>query len=318
MELHDRARARACDGASEHRRDRWAGTQSVEDLGRRQTPLVHLRRVAPEGPLLFAKLEWYGATGSVYDRTYPRLFDEAESRGALTRDVEVLEAGMGIAGLACATVSARRGYRCTIVVPSRAKAITRAMQETGASVELTPGADGDAVRAVQRVGAIRAAAPARYWVPDHFANPCAVDACADSMAPEIWSQTDGAIGAIVAGVGCGAVLTGLGRYLHARDPRIRFYAVEPEECPLLSRGRSGPHAVAGLAPGFIPENLDLSVLAGVIVVNMEEGLTVSRRLAREEGLLSGLAAGTVIAAALKLGQRHRDLTTIVTVLEHGQ
>jgi cysteine synthase len=318
MERHDQALARACDGPSEHPRDRWPGTQSVEDLGRRQTPLVHLRRVAAEGPPLLAKLEWYGATGSVYDRTYPRLFDEAESRGALTGDVEVLEAGMGIAGLACATVSARRGYHCTVVVPSRARAMSRAMQATGASVELTPGADGDAVRTVQRVDAIRAAAPARYWVPDHFANPCAVDACADSIAPEIWGQTGGTIGAVVAGVGCGAILTGLGRYLHARDPRIRVYAVEPEECPLLSRGRCGPHVVAGLAPGFIPENLDLSALAGVIVVGMEEGVAVCRRLAREEGLLGGLAAGFVIAAALKLAQRHGELATIVAVLEHGQ
>jgi cysteine synthase len=295
-----------------------AGTQTVEDLGRCQTPLLHLRRLAPEGPAVFAKLEWYGATGSVYDRTYPHLFDEAETRGALAGDVEVLEAGMGIAGLACATVAARRGYRCTIVVPSRARAIGRAMQEAGARVVLTPGADGDVARAVRRVSEIRAAAPGRYWVPDHFANPRAVDVFADSTGPELWSQTDGIIGAVVAGVGCGAVLTGVGRYLHARDPRIRLYAVEPEECPMLSRGRCGPHAVSGLAPGFIPENLDLSLLSGVIVVSMAEGLAVSRRLAREEGLLGGLATGTVIAAALKLARQHRELAPIVTVLEHGQ
>lgn len=312
------ALVRGYDDAWERGRDPWPGTHTVEDLGRHRTPLVHLRRVAPEGPSLLAKLEWYGATGSIYDRTYPRLFDDAEHRGTLTTGVEVLEAGMGITGLACATVSARRGYRCTIVLPARARAIGRAVHETGARVELTPGGDGDAAGAVHRLGAIRAAAPARYWVPDHFANPCAVDACADSLAPEIWSQTGGAIGAVVAGVGCGAVLTGLGRYLHGHDPRIRLFAVEPDACPVLSRGRGGGHAVAGLAPGFIPDNLDLSVLAGVIVVTMDEGLEACRRLAREEGLIAGLAAGTVVAAALKLGQRHGELASIVAVLEHGQ
>src|SRR6266542_2780778 len=259
-----------------------------------RTPLVRLNRVtANVKPALYVKVEWYGATGSLKDRIYLYMFERAEARGDLTPGMSVLECSTGNAGIACSWVAAVKGYPCTIVMP-----------EGMSDVDLS----------LQKLQEIRAGDPTRYWVPGQFDNTDNVEAHVLTTGPEIHEQMGGRIGAFVDSQGSGGLLTGVGRYLRGHDPDVKLYAVEPAECALLSKRAWGHHGIEGIGDGFVPGNLDVSQLTGVITTTTEESVTTARGLAKEEGIFCGISSGCNVAAALKLARRHPELPSIVTII----
>ena len=284
-----------------------------EAIGR--TPLVKLGRVtAHVVPPIYLKLEWYGPSGSLKDRIYLHMFERAEARGDLKPGMRVLECSTGNAGIACAFIAAVKGYPCTIVMPEgMSDERKKIMRAYGAMLVFTPGGESDVDLSLKRLDEIRGGDPTGYWVPGQFSNADNVETHHRTTGPEIWEQCGGIIGAFVAAQGSGGTLTGVGRYLRERDDRVRLYAVEPEECALLARRAWGPHGIEGIGDGFIPDNLDVSLLSGVITTTTAESLALARRLAAEEGIFCGISTGCNVAAALKLARRHPELSAIVTM-----
>ena len=284
-----------------------------EAIGR--TPLVKLGRVtAHVVPPIYLKLEWYGPSGSLKDRIYLHMFERAEARGDLKPGMRVLECSTGNAGIACAFIAAVKGYPCTIVMPEgMSDERKKIMRVYGAMLVFTPGGESDVDLSLKRLDEIRGGDPTGYWVPGQFSNADNVETHHRTTGPEIWEQCGGIIGAFVAAQGSGGTLTGVGRYLRERDDRVRLYAVEPEECALLARRAWGPHGIEGIGDGFIPDNLDVSLLSGVITTTTAESLALARRLAAEEGIFCGISTGCNVAAALKLARRHPELSAIVTM-----
>ena len=275
------------------------------------TPLVRLSRVAPDIELL-AKIEWYGPTGSVKDRIYRRMLDEAEARGDLRPGMTIIECSTGNAGIACSATAAIKGYDCVIVMPEGMSPERKRMIEAyGARIVLTPGAGTDIDLAIARMREIVAEDPGRYFFPGEFENPD--NPAAQAMSgEEIWEQTGGRVGAVVASQGTGGWITGVARALKAHDAAVRAYAVEPAECPLISEQRWGTHGVPGIGDGIIPRNLDLSLVDGIVTVPTEDALAMARRMAREEGLLCGPSSGINVVASLKVAEKHPELRRIVT------
>ena len=291
----------------------------LEAIG--HTPLVRLNRVTDGlGVELYGKVEWYGPSGSLKDRAYRRMFEAAERRGDLRKGMTVLECSTGNAGAACAFLSALKGYACVIVMPEGMSAERQKLiRAYGAELVLTPGGESDVDLALRRLEEIRQAAPARYWVASQFENPDNIQAHYESTGPEIWEQLEGRIDAFVASQGTGGTLTGVGRYLREQNPKVALFAVEPAECPLLSKRTWGAHGIEGIGDGLVPRNLDLSLLNGIITTTTEESLALARRLAREEALFCGISSGCNVAAALKLARRHPELRRIaVTINDTGQ
>jgi cysteine synthase A len=285
----------------------------AEAVGR--TPLVKLNRIAPAGPPLYVKVEWYGPSGSLKDRIYLHMFEQAEARGDLRPGIRVLECSTGNAGIACAFVAAVKGYPCTVVMPEgMSEERKKIMRAYGAELVFTPGGESDVDLSLEALERIRARDPSGYWVPGQFGNADNIDAHFRTTGPEIWEQTGGIVGAFVAAQGSGGTLSGVGRALRARDGRVKLYAVEPAECALLARRAWGPHGIEGIGDGFIPDNLDVSLLTGVITTTTEESVAMARRLAREEGLFCGISTGCNVAAAVKLARRHPGLPSIVTMV----
>jgi cysteine synthase A len=284
----------------------------LDAIGR--TPLVRLSRVTPDGLELLVKIEWYGPTGSVKDRIYRHMLDAAERSGRLRPGMGVIEATTGNAGIACAAVSAIKGYPCTIVLPAgmseeRRKLITA----YGAELVLTPGGGTDIDLAIDEVRRRIAAEPGRWFWPAEFENPDNV-AAQHASGEEIWEQAGGRVDAVVAAQGTGGWITGVARALKGHDPRIRAYAVEPAECALLTDRSWGTHGIPGIGDGIVPRNLDLSSIDGVVTVSTEEALRMTRRLGQQEGILGGPSSGCNVVAALKLFARHPHLRRMVTVV----
>jgi cysteine synthase len=280
-----------------------------------RTPLTRLNRVtAGVTPTVYLKLEWFGPSGSLKDRIYLHMFERAEARGNLKPGMRVLECSTGNAGIACAFVSAVKGYPCTIVMPEgMSDERKKIMRAYGARLVFTSGGESDVDLSLEKLEQIRAEDPARYWVPGQFSNADNVEAHYQTTGPEIWEQCDGRVGAFVASQGSGGTLTGVGRYLREHDQRVRLYAVEPDECALLARREWGPHGIEGIGDGFIPENLDVTILSGVVTTTTEESIEMARRLATDEGIFCGISTGCNVAAALKVARRHPELSSIVTM-----
>jgi cysteine synthase len=284
----------------------------LDAIGR--TPLVRLQRVHPDGVEILAKVEWFSPTGSVKDRIYPFMFAAAEARGDLRPGMTVIECTTGNAGIACAATAAIKGYACTIVMPEgMSDERKRMIQAYGAELVLTPGAGTDIDLALARMTEIRAADPERYFFPAEFENPDNPAAQVVS-GEEIWEQADGRIDAVVGAQGTGGWITGTARALKAHDPSILAFAVEPAECPLISKESWGTHGVPGIGDGIIPPNLDLELMDGIVTASTAEALATAGRLAREEGMLCGPSSGINVAAAAKVAAAHPGCTRIVTVI----
>jgi cysteine synthase A len=300
-------------------RNRKQGKSIVEAIG--MTPLVRLNRI-PQGKKvdILVKLEAFSPSGSLKDRIYYHMANRAEKRGDLRPGMTILECSTGNAGIACAFVAAIKGYPCVIVMPEgMSEERKKIMRAYGAEIIFTPGGESDVDLSLKKLDEIRQQDPDKYWVPGQFDNPDNVEAHYKTTGPEIWEQTGGQLNAYVATQGSGGSLTGIGRFLRRKSLKVRIYAAEPAECPLLSRRQWGTHSIEGIGDGFVPRNLDLSILSGVITVSSDEALEMGQRLAREEGIFCGFSSGANVVAALKLAQRHPEMKRIVTMInDSGQ
>jgi len=267
------------------------------------TPMVLLDRLS-EGLAgqVSVKLEYFNPGGSVKDRIGVAMIDAAEAEGQIQPGkAVVVEPTSGNTGIALAMVCAARGYELILTLPegmSRERA--KLLRAYGAEVRETPSLGGmnEAVALAEEIRDQR-----KGFMPMQFSNPANPEVHRRTTAEEIWSDTDGEIGAFVAGVGTGGTITGVGRMLKERAPEALVVAVEPASSPVLSGGKPGPHKIQGIGAGFVPENLDREVVDEVLAVGDEEALEMARRLAIEEGVLAGISAGANVWAALEVAAR---------------
>jgi cysteine synthase A len=280
------------------------------------TPMVRLNRVAADvKPRVYVKLEYFSPSGSLKDRIYLNMIEKAERRGDLKPGMTILECSTGNAGIACSFVAAVKGYPCVIVMPEGMSEERKKMDMAyGTEMVYTPGGESDVDLALQRLEEIRRQDPEKYWVPSQFDNPDNIQAHYKTTGPEVWEQTRGKIDAYVATQGTGGQLTGIGRYLREQSKRVKLYAGEPAECPLLSRREWGEHKIEGIGDGFVPRDLELSLLTGVVTVTSDEAIEMARRLAKEEGIFCGISSGANVAAAIKVASRHPKMRRIVTMI----
>ena len=295
-------------------RPRWVVDSALDLVG--HTPLVRLHRLSPKsGGLVHAKLESLSPGGSVKDRAALRMVEAAEKSGALRPGATIVEATSGNTGISLAMIAAVRGYRCVVVMPEDMSMERRhILRAFGAEIVLTPVGEG-------MTGAVRRAAEivrttSGAWTSRQFENPANPDAHATGTALEILEQTSGEVAAFVAGVGTGGTLTGCGRVLRERlGKTVRIVAVEPAKSAVLSGKPAGPHGIQGLGAGFVPDILDRSLIDEIVAVSDVAAERMSRRLAREEGLLVGPSAGANVHAALEVARKVKGI--VVTILCDG-
>jgi cysteine synthase A len=293
-----------------------------------RTPLVQLRRiVGPDHALVLAKVEGRNPAYSVKCRIGASMVWDAEAHGNLAPGKEILEPTSGNTGIALAFVGASRGYRVTLVMPETMSIERRkVLKAFGANLVLTEGPAG-MKGAIQKAEDMLAAEPDRYFMPNQFKNPANPAIHERTTGPEIWEDTEGAIDVLVAGVGTGGTITGVSRYIKkSRGKPILSVAVEPANSPVISQElagqdlQPGPHTIQGIGAGFIPDVLDLSLIDRVESVTNEEAMDVSRRLAREEGLLSGISCGAAAAVAVRLARQpeFKGKTIVVILPDAGE
>ena len=271
-----------------------------------RTPLVRLNQLPKRSGCLaevVAKLESFNPTASVKDRIAGSMVQAAEEAGTISPERTVLvEPTSGNTGIALAMVAAARGYRLILTMPDTMSTERRAMLRAyGAELQLTPGNEG-------MQGALDLARELVTEIPEayllqQFDNPANPAVHAATTAEEIWGDTGGALDALVAGVGTGGTITGCASVLKQRNPDLKVFAVEPEASPVLAGGLPGPHRIQGIGAGFVPPVFDRRLIDEILPVSDQEAMEVGRRLAKEEGLLSGVSSGAVVAAALRIGQR---------------
>lgn len=268
------------------------------------TPIVKLQRVAAGLPVeIWAKVEFLNPSGSLKDRIALDMISEAERRGDLRPGMTIIEATSGNTGIAFSMAAAVKGYQIIIVMPEEmSDERKQIMSALGAKLVLTPGGSDDVPLSRQKVTEMCAGNP-DLWFAGQFSNPDNVASHRNRTGPEIWAQTDGRVDAIVQGVGTGGSLSGVAQYFKMRNPAVRIVAVEPAACPIISGGKKcGPHQIEGIGDGFIPENLDLSVIDEVVSVPDEEAIAMTRRLMREEGILGGTSSGANVWASLQVAK----------------
>jgi len=296
-------------------------TDNSLSIGR--TPLVRLNRVTNgTKAVVLGKVEGRNPAYSVKCRIGAAMVWDAEERGVLKPGVEIIEPTSGNTGIALAYVAASRGYKLTLTMPDTMSVERRrVLAALGANLVLTPGAEG-MKGAITRAEELAAANPGGTFLPQQFKNPANPRIHETTTGPEIWDDTDGAVDVLVAGVGTGGTITGVSRYIkQTRGKAILSVAVEPKESPVISQKlagellRPGPHKIQGIGAGFIPDNLDLSMVDRVEQVDSAEAIEFARRLAREEGILVGISCGAAAAAAVRLAQQAEFAgKTIVAIL----
>ncbi len=283
-----------------------------------RTPLVELGKICRSeriSPKILAKLEYMNPTGSLKDRIYYEMITRAIERGDLKPGMEILEASTGNAGIACAFVATLLGYPATIVLPSgMSQERMKLIRAYGARIVNTPGGESDVDLCLGKIEELKHENPSKYWEPGQFANSDNINAHYRMTGPEIWEQTCGNVDCFVASQGTGGTLTGVGRVLREKNLKVLLYAVEPAEAPILSKRKWGTHKIEGIGDGFVPRNLYLAQLNGVVTTTSEEALSMARRLSTSEGIFCGISSGCNVAAALKIARKHPKLDKIVTMI----
>jgi cysteine synthase A len=283
-----------------------------ELIGR--TPLLRLNRVTEgcKGDVV-AKLESFNPCGSIKDRIGVSMIQAAEKKGWINKDTILLEPTSGNTGIALAFVCAAKGYPLVLTMPDT-MSVERVhlLRMFGAEVVLTPGNDGmtGAVRKAEEM----AAADPRYLILQQFKNPANPEIHRETTALEIWEDTDGKVDILVAGVGTGGTLSGISEVIKGKKPAFKAIAVEPENSPILSGGRPGPHKIQGIGAGFIPEVLQMDLVDEVIKVSNEAAGLLARRLAREEGILAGISSGAAVWAAIEVARRQASEGKMIVVV----
>lgn len=278
------------------------------------TPLVRLNKLTEGlGATVVGKLEFYNPANSVKDRIGVAIIDAAEASGELKPGGTVVEATSGNTGIALAMVGAARGYNIVLTMPETMSKERRALLRAfGAELILTPGSEG-MKGAVNKADEIVAERPGAI-LARQFANEANPAIHRATTAEEIWADTDGEVDIVVAGIGTGGTITGVGQVLKERKPGVQIVAVEPEESAILNGGAPGPHKIQGIGANFVPEILDTTVYDEVIDINAETAVEYARRAAKEEGLLVGISSGAAIAAALRLAERPENAGKLIVVI----
>ena len=281
------------------------------------TPLVRLNRTMPEGVEVLAKMEYFNPAGSVKDRIARQIIEAAQASGELKPGGTIVEGTSGNTGIALAMVGAAKGYKVVLFMPASMSKERRAiLRAYGAELVLTDpplGMKGAVAGAEEYVKSNPDSVLARQF--DNAAN---VQAHVETTAEEIWNDTDGKVDIVIAGIGTGGTITGVGQVLKSRNPEIQIVAVEPVDSPLLTEGKAGPHIIQGIGANFVPSILDQSVISEVIDVEGDASLVASREAASEEGLLVGISSGAALVAAKEVASRPENAgKTIVVVLPDG-
>jgi cysteine synthase A len=278
------------------------------------TPLVRLNRLTA-GALaqVVVKLEFYNPAHSVKDRIGVSMIQAAERANLIQPDTIIIEPTSGNTGIALAFVCAARGYRLVLTMPeTMSKERRQLLRAYGAELILTPGSEGmpGAIRRAQEI----AASDRRYFMPQQFENPANPEIHRRTTAEEIWRDTDGQVDILVAGVGTGGTITGVGEVIKARKPSFKAIAVEPAASPVLSGGTRGPHPIQGIGAGFVPGVLNTAIYDEIIQVNGDEAMQTAREMARLEGLLVGISSGAAVWAALQVARRPENNGKLIVVI----
>ena len=290
----------------------------VDAIG--QTPLVRLNRLSEGLPGNIAvKLEFYNPAGSVKDRIGRAIIDAAEEAGALKPGGTIVEGTSGNTGIALAMVGAARGYNVILTMPETMSAERRVLLRAyGAKIVLTPGTDGmkGAVEKAQEI----VESTDNAVLASQFSNEANPAIHYKTTGPEIWDATDGKIDIFVSGIGTGGTISGAGKYLKEKNPNLKIVAVEPQDSPLLSEGRVGPHKIQGLGANFVPDTLNRDIYDAVIAVSGEEAIRTSRALATEEGILGGISSGAAVYAAVEEAKKseNKDKLIVAVVPDFGE
>ena len=267
------------------------------------TPMIRINRlVPPEHAAVFAKCEFFQPLNSVKDRIGVAMIEAAERDGIINKDTHIIEPTSGNTGIALAFVCAAKGYRLTLTMPESMSVERRALlRAMGANLDLTPAAEG-------MPGAIRRAdelvsSDGAGWMPQQFENPANPAIHEATTGPEIWEDSGKNIDAIVAGVGTGGTITGVARYIKAQNSNFKAIAVEPKHSPVIGGGQPGKHRIQGIGAGFVPKNLDTSIVDEVVTVDDEDAFEWGRNLAEKEGIVAGISSGANMWAAAQVAAR---------------
>lgn len=281
------------------------------------TPLLELKRVEEAHEVsarILGKLEYFNPAGSIKDRIAKAMIDDAEAAGILKRGATIIEPTSGNTGIGLASIAAARGYQLILTMPETMSVERRNLIKAyGAKIVLTDGAKG-MTGAIEKANELAAEIEGSF-IPGQFINPANPAIHKATTGPEIWQDTDGTVDILVAGVGTGGTLTGIGQYLKEQNPEVKLVAVEPSDSPVLSEGRAGSHKIQGIGAGFVPEVLDTTLYDEVITVESDDAFAIGREIGREEGVLVGISSGAAVWAALELAKRpENEGKTIVAIL----
>ena len=284
------------------------------------TPLLELCNLERKYGLkarLLAKLEYLNPAGSVKDRVARAMIDDAEASGKLKPNSVIIEPTSGNTGIGLACVGAARGYRTIIVMPDTMSVERiQIMTAYGAEVVLTDGKLG-MTGAIEKAKELARQYP-NSFIPDQFNNPANAQAHRLTTGPEIWDDTDGQVDLFVAGVGTGGTVTGTGKYLKEKNPKVQVVAVEPAKSPLLSGGKAGPHGLMGIGANFIPTVLDQRIYDRVIPVTEEEAYAAGRLMGTKQGVLAGISSGAALHAAIQVLKENPGKTVVVLLPDSGE
>lgn len=280
------------------------------------TPLLELTHIEKKENLqarILAKLEYLNPAGSVKDRIAKAMFDDAEAKGELKPGFTIIEPTSGNTGIGLASVAAARGYRIILTMPETMSVERRQLMKAyGAELVLTDGSKG-MKGAIAKAKELAQEIP-HSFIPGQFTNPANPLAHQTTTGPEIWNDADGKVDIFVAGVGTGGTITGVGRYLKEQNPSVTLVAVEPQDSPVLSEGRSGSHKIQGIGAGFVPQVLDTTLYDEVIPVSNDDAFAAGKLIGHTEGILVGISSGAALHAAIELAKHPENAGATIVVL----
>lgn len=280
------------------------------------TPLLELSNIEQNDNIeakVLVKLEYFNPAGSVKDRIAKAMIEDAEAKGKLKKGAVIIEPTSGNTGIGLASVAAAKGYKIILTMPETMSVERRNLLKAyGAELVLTEGAKGmkGAIAKAEEL----AAEIENSFIPGQFINPANPEAHKKTTGPEIWKDTEGKVDIFVAGVGTGGTLSGAGAYLKEHNPNLKIVAVEPDDSPVLSEGRSGAHKIQGIGAGFVPDTLDTKIYDEIIRVKNEDAFATGRRIAHEEGVLVGISSGAAAFAALELVKRPENKGKVIVAI----
>ncbi|MBQ6388188.1 MAG: cysteine synthase A [Mogibacterium sp.] len=280
------------------------------------TPLVEVTNIEKEFGLeatLLVKLEYLNPAGSVKDRIAKEMIEDAEAKGLLKEGSVIIEPTSGNTGIGLASIAAAKGYRAILTMPETMSVERRnILKAYGAEIVLTEGAKGMS-GAIAKAEELAKEIPGGF-IPGQFVNPANAEAHRKTTGPEIWNDTDGAVDIFIAGVGTGGTLTGTGEYLKSKKPEVKIVALEPNDSPVLSEGKSGPHKLQGIGAGFVPDVLNTEIYDEIYRATTDEAFTAAKLLAKKEGISVGITSGAALSAGIAYAKKPENKGKVIVAL----